>query len=63
MTYEQADELLHKNDWAKWSDARELLLIAAGLGAAAERERCARIVEDMVRAVDGADALEAIRGA
>lgn len=45
MTYEQADELLHNNDWAKWSDARELLLIAAGLGAAAERERCAQQLE------------------
>ncbi len=28
---------------------------------AAERDRCAQIVEDMVRAVDGADALAAIR--
>ena len=28
-----------------------------------ERERCAKIIEDMVRAVDGADALAAIRGA
>ena len=29
---------------------------------AAERERCARIVDDLVRMVDGAEALAAIRG-
>lgn len=33
MTDEQADELLRNNDWAKWSDARELLLEAASIGA------------------------------
>lgn len=32
-------------------------------GQDAERERCAQIVEDLVRSVDGADALAAIRGA
>ena len=38
MTDEQADELLKNNDWAKWSDARELLMEAAHRGAMAERK-------------------------
>ena len=42
MTEEQADELLANSDWAKWSDARDLLLTAAHMGAKEERERCAR---------------------
>ncbi len=50
MTDEQADELLRNNDWAKWSDARELVLIAAGLGAAAER---ARWTEAVMAELDG----------
>lgn len=45
MTDDEADELLQNNDWAKWSDARKLLQEAAHMGAMAERERCARIVE------------------
>jgi hypothetical protein len=36
---------------------------AIAAAVAAERERCARIVEDMVRMVDGSDALAAIRQA
>ena len=38
MTDEQADELLKNNDWAKWSDARELLMEAAHMGAMDERK-------------------------
>ncbi len=32
MIPEQADYLLKNNDWAKWSDARELLQTAAHIG-------------------------------
>ena len=32
LTPEQADYLLENNDWAKWSDARFLLQVAAGMG-------------------------------
>ena len=46
-----------------WSHSEQQMRAYAEQAVAAERERCARIVEDMVRAVDGADALEAIRGA
>jgi hypothetical protein len=42
MTNEEADQLLANNPWAKWSDARELLLTAAEMGAKRERERLAR---------------------
>lgn len=38
MTDDQADELLKNNDWAKWSDARELLMEAAHMGAMDERK-------------------------
>ncbi len=38
MTNDQADELLKNNDWAKWSDARELLMEAAHMGAMDERK-------------------------
>ncbi len=38
MTDDQADELLKNNDWAKWSDARELLMEAAHIGAMNERK-------------------------
>ena len=43
MTDEEADDLLLSNDWAKHSDARELLKTAAHMGAMAERERCAAL--------------------
>ena len=39
MTDDQADELLSNNDWGKWSDARELLIRAAHMGAMQERGR------------------------
>jgi len=32
MTDEQANEMLENNDWAKWSDARDLLQDAANVG-------------------------------
>ena len=50
----------------QWQAIAEIVLRTAEtektLSTVAERERCANIVEDMVRAVDGADALAAIRG-
>jgi hypothetical protein len=39
MTDEQAEELLRNNDWAKFSDARELLKTAARMGTAAQRKQ------------------------
>ena len=38
MTDDRADELLKNNDWAKWSDARDLLMEAAHIGAMDERK-------------------------
>jgi hypothetical protein len=49
MTDEEADELLLNNDWAKFSDARELLQTAAHLGAMAERKLCDVLTDDMLR--------------
>jgi len=37
-------------------------IAGVAVAVAAERERCAQIVEDHVRAIDGVDALAAIRG-
>lgn len=42
--------------------AQESIAEAIDRAVAAERERCAKIVEDTVRMVDGAEALAAIRG-
>jgi len=39
LTDQEADKLLNENPWAKWSDARDLLLIAAEIGAAEEYDR------------------------
>ena len=49
MTNEDADEMLASNEWAKVSDARELLLQAAHIGAMSERERCARLCDKHAR--------------
>lgn len=46
MTHKEAEELILNHDWAKFSDARELVLTAAQLGAKAERERIAQWLRD-----------------
>ena len=52
-----------EGDYGTWDDWATLIRGVAAAAVAAERERCATIVDDLVRAVDGADALAAIRGA
>ena len=57
MTDEEANELLLNNDWAKFSDARELLQTAAHMGAMAER---ARWTEAVMAELDGNGQAKAI---
>lgn len=52
MTDEQANELLSNNDWAKWSDARDLLQTAAHMGAVEEAARWARAAEELAKEAD-----------
>jgi (2Fe-2S) ferredoxin len=49
---------------ANWYDSLtpELAQSIVDAAVAAERERCAQIIENLVRATDGVDALAAIRG-
>lgn len=72
MTDEQAEELLKNNDWAKFSDARELLMEAAHMGAMDERKtleaemrrlqaRLAASEDQAERAVAGCERLRAQR--
>jgi hypothetical protein len=70
MTDEQMRDLVKECglDWQRgympfldgYPTNRYAVLIVAAV--ASERERCAQIVEDHVRAIDGVDALAAIRG-
>lgn len=50
----------HGGMWARV--AIEEMQVALDSAVAEERERCAQIVENLVRATDGVDALAAIRG-
>ena len=62
LTDDEANEMLESNDWAKFSDARELLKKAAYVGAMKEREMHAAGIEllraEMARAVARAVAEE-----
>lgn len=46
MTEAEANAMLEDNLWAKRSDARDLLLTAAAIGAKDERERMRRLIAD-----------------
>lgn len=46
MTEAEANAMLEDNPWAKRSDARDLLLTAAAIGAKDERERMRRLIAD-----------------
>lgn len=46
MTEAEANAMLEDNPWAKRSDARDLLLTVAAIGAKDERERMRRLIAD-----------------